>query len=104
MKTVRQQLEDYKKLLGCHPVARLAVEAKMVLPDYYDDLGYFRQQAERAKAFDRACAAELGVTLDPEELEERYRDKTEEEAQAWAEQLPDMPKQSYSSYRVGVFG
>ena len=35
MRTVREQLEDYKKMLGCHPTARLAVEAKMTLPEYY---------------------------------------------------------------------
>jgi len=104
MKTVREQLEDYKKMLGCHPMARMAVEAKMELPEYYNDLGYFKKQAERAKAFDRACAAELGITLDPAELEEMYRDKAEEEGEEWAKQLPDLPKQSYSSYRAGVFG
>jgi hypothetical protein len=97
------ELENYQKMLKCHLVARLAVEAKMKLPEYYKDLGVLRQRAEYAKAYDRACAAELGIRLDEAELEEKYRDRSEEEAEEWAKQLPDMPKAGYNSYSSRAF-
>jgi len=97
MNGTRKKIEDFKKVLNCHPAVRLNVESKMILPENYQALGYLTQNAIRAKAYDKAIADELGLTLDFAEVEEFYRDKSEEEALEWAKQLPDMPKHSYRS-------
>ena len=99
MNETRQLVENYKKRLHCNFVARSLIEKKMTLPANYSNLDYWPMQKEWSKAFDRACAAELGVTLDEAELDDFYRDRSEEDAEAWAKTMPKMPKPGYSIYR-----
>ena len=101
MSREREQVESYKKMVACNPVERMNLGMDDFLPKDVRMCGYLEQQRAYAIALDKAVARKLNVELN--DFEEFYRDKSVEEAEAWAKELPDMPRLSYSSSRSGVF-
>ena len=95
MNDTRIKVEEFKRELQGNPSKKLMLGIDEFVPKTLNARLNFNHEYD--KAIDLAIAKHLGIEID--DFDEFYKDRSKEEAEAWADELKDMPKQKIS-YRL----